>query len=280
MSANDASNLTGNPWLAEVYAKDPWEAVILINPATAERKGLRDGEAIIVESRYGRLEGRLRVSELFHPDAVGVGGSYGLGTLQSNPLNRLGPNFNALLSLDDKTFDAVSGGQDTAPAVKVYRKREGPMRYGMVIDLQKCVGCNSCTLACRAEQGTPAGIHFHRVVKYETGRYPNAKMRFLPMPCMHCQDPPCLKVCPTGATSQSTQGLVRIDHDRCIGCRACLMACPYDSRQFLWEIGNYYGGQLPTPYERVKQKQFDQGTVVKCDFCERRLSERKEARLC
>lgn len=120
--ANDAGNLTGNPWLAEVYDKDPWESVILVNPATAERKNLRDGAAVVVESRYGRIEGRLRTSELFHPDAVGVGGSYGLGTCQSNPLNRLGPNFNALLSLDPKTYDGVSAGQDTAPAVKIYLK--------------------------------------------------------------------------------------------------------------------------------------------------------------
>ena len=120
--ANDAGNLTGNPWLAEIYAKDPWESVILLNPATASKKRLKDGEIVVVESRYGRIEGRLRVSELFHPDTVGIGGSYGLGTCQSNPLNRLGPNFNALLSIDPKTFDAVSAGQDTAPAVKIYRK--------------------------------------------------------------------------------------------------------------------------------------------------------------
>jgi len=145
------------------------------------------------------------------------------------------------------------------------------MRYGMVIDLQKCVGCNSCTVACRAEQGTPAGVHFHRVVKYESGRYPNAKMRFLPMPCMHCQDPPCLKVCPTGATYKRDDGPILIDHARCIGCRACMLACPYDSRQFLWDIRNYFAGQLATPFEQVKQKGFDKGTVVKCNFCVQRL---------
>jgi hypothetical protein len=78
-----------------------------------------------VESRYGRTEGRLRVSELFHPDAVGIGGSYGLGTCQSNPLNRIGPNFNALLSVDSVTLDGVSAGQDVTPAVKVYRKAGG-----------------------------------------------------------------------------------------------------------------------------------------------------------
>ena len=61
------------------------------------------------------------------------------------------------------------------------------------------IACNSCTVACRAEQGTPAEVHFHKVMKYEAGKYPNAKMQFLPMPCMHCQDPPCQKVCPTGA---------------------------------------------------------------------------------
>ena len=77
---------------------------------------------VIVESRYGKIEGRVRVSELFHPDAVGISGNYGLGTLHSNPLNRIGPNFNTLLSLDEKTFDGVSGGQDSAPRVKLYKK--------------------------------------------------------------------------------------------------------------------------------------------------------------
>jgi len=119
---NDAGNLTANPWLAEIYAKDPWESVIMINTVTAGKKGLKDADQVVVESRYGKIEGRVRISELMHPDAVGVGGSYGLGTKQSNPLNRLGPNFNALLSIDAKTFDQVSGGQDTAPAVRLYKK--------------------------------------------------------------------------------------------------------------------------------------------------------------
>jgi len=150
------------------------------------------------------------------------------------------------------------------------------MRYGMVIDLQKCTGCNSCTVACRAEKGTPAGVHFHKVMKYETGKYPNAKMKFLPMPCMHCQDPPCLKVCPTAATYIHPDGLVLVDEKICIGCRACMVACPYESRQFLWEIRNYYPGSPPTPYEKVKQKGFEKGTVVKCDFCLERIEEGKD----
>ena len=147
------------------------------------------------------------------------------------------------------------------------------MRYGMVIDLQKCTGCNSFTVACRAEQGTPADVHFHKVIKCEAGKYPNAKMNFLPMPCMHCQDPPCQKVCPTGATFIHPDGLVLIDPAKCIGCRACMVACPYESRQFLWEIKNYFLGSLPTPYEKIKQKGFEKGTVVKCNFCLHRLED-------
>jgi anaerobic selenocysteine-containing dehydrogenase len=123
--ANDAGNLTGNPWLAEIYTKDPWEANVLLNPITAARKGFMEGDAVVVASRYGKLEGRIRVSELFHPDTAGIAGSYGLGTMQSNPLNRVGPCFNNLLSIDDHTFDGVSGGQDTAPAVKIYKKEVG-----------------------------------------------------------------------------------------------------------------------------------------------------------
>lgn len=147
------------------------------------------------------------------------------------------------------------------------------MRYGMVIDLLMCVGCNSCTVACRAEHGTPAGIRYHRVKKYEVGKYPSARMKFLPMPCMHCQEPPCLKVCPTGATYKRDDGLVLIDSEKCMGCRYCVLACPYDSRQFLRAIDNYYAGGTPTPYEMLKQKDFEKGTVVKCDFCADRLAE-------
>jgi len=145
----------------------------------------------------------------------------------------------------------------------------------MVIDLQRCIGCNSCTVACRAEHGTPAGIHYHRVEKYEIGKYPSARMKFLPIPCMHCQDPPCLKVCPTGATYQREDGLVLIDDDKCMGCRYCVLACPYENRQFLSAINGYFEGHNPTPYEMLKHEDFEKGTVVKCDFCADRLAEGK-----
>ena len=147
------------------------------------------------------------------------------------------------------------------------------MRYGMVIDLLRCIGCNSCTVACRAEHGTPAGIEYNRVKKYEVGKYPAAKMKFLPMPCMHCQEPACLKVCPTGATHKRDDGLVLVDDKKCIGCRYCVLACPYESRQFLDVIQSYYYGNNPTPYEMLKQKDFEKGVVVKCDFCADRLAE-------
>jgi Fe-S-cluster-containing dehydrogenase component len=145
------------------------------------------------------------------------------------------------------------------------------MRYGMVIDLKRCVGCNSCTIACRAEKGTPAGIFYNRVEKYEVGKYPAARMEFRPIPCMHCQEPACLSVCPTGATYKRDDGIVLIDHNKCMGCRYCILACPYNVRQSLSSIDNYYGPAGETPYESVKRPGFDMGTAVKCDFCVDRL---------
>ncbi len=147
------------------------------------------------------------------------------------------------------------------------------MRYGMVIDLKRCVGCNSCSIACRAEKGTPAVIRYHRLEKYVVGKYPMAKMQFLPMPCMHCKNPPCLEVCPTGATYKREDGLVLIDHNKCIGCRYCVLACPYEARSSLKSIENYYGPNTVTPFETVKHTDLDKGTAVKCDFCAPRLAE-------
>lgn len=145
------------------------------------------------------------------------------------------------------------------------------MRLGMVIDLLKCVGCNACTVSCRAENGTPAGISFHRIKKYEVGAYPDARMKFLPLPCMHCQNAPCQKVCPTGATYRETDGRVLVDYDKCLGCRACMVACPYESRQFVWKLSSYYEDCGPTPFEREKFKRFTEGTAVKCNFCGDRI---------
>jgi len=147
------------------------------------------------------------------------------------------------------------------------------MRYGMVIDLKRCVGCNACTLACRAQNGTPTGIHYHRVEKHEVGKYPAARMEFRPIPCMHCQEPACLKVCPTGATYKRDDGVVLIDQNKCMGCRYCILACPYDVRRSVMRTESYFDHDLVTPYEEKKRRNLDKGTAVKCTFCVDRLDE-------
>lgn len=141
------------------------------------------------------------------------------------------------------------------------------MRYGMVIDLRRCVGCNACTLACRAKNGTPPGIRYNRVEKHEVGRYPAARMEFRPIPCMHCREPACLEVCPTGATYRRDDGIVLVDRAKCMGCRYCVLACPFEARQSLARIDSYFGPDLSTPFEKAKRASLNKGTAVKCDFC-------------
>jgi anaerobic selenocysteine-containing dehydrogenase len=119
--ANDGNSVLGNPWLAEIHKMDPTDGAVCINPVAAERKGLKEGDWVRVESRYGKVEGRVHVSSLFHPDAVGISGCYGPKTIHSNPLISKGPHFNALLSIDERTLD-VTAGIDIAPRVKVYKK--------------------------------------------------------------------------------------------------------------------------------------------------------------
>lgn len=123
--AHDPDNVGGNPWLAELSEKDPFDGAIFLNSETARRKGLNDGDRVVIESRYGTTRGIVRTTELIHPDAVGIPGSHGLGTIQSNPLNREGTNINLLYSLDEKTIDAVSGGLELSPRVKL-QKTERP----------------------------------------------------------------------------------------------------------------------------------------------------------
>ena len=140
-------------------------------------------------------------------------------------------------------------------------------RYGMVMDLNWCVGWYSCAAACKSEHATTQGIWWNKVMAQEIGEYPSAQLTYLPMACMQCDNAPCLKVCPTGATYKNSDGLIEIDSSKCIGCRYCMAACPYAARSFYQSGGTYYPGQPTTNFETAEAAQHVDGTVEKCNFC-------------
>jgi dimethyl sulfoxide reductase iron-sulfur subunit len=148
------------------------------------------------------------------------------------------------------------------------------MRYGMVINLQRCIGCDACTVACKEHNGTGPGIFWRKVIKLEAGTYPNAHYSFLPLLCNQCDDPACANVCPVKATVKLDNGIVAVDVDKCIGCRYCMIACPYDVRQFeTTDSAEYFPGKGLTPFEELMKSKHQAGTVSKCDFCQDRLEQ-------
>ncbi len=144
------------------------------------------------------------------------------------------------------------------------------MRLGWVIDLKMCIGCNTCVLACKSEKGTPPGIFYNKVLEKEEGTFPAARRIFIPTRCMNCEDAPCLNVCPTGATHRDGRGIVQIEAEKCSGCRACMVACPYDARSIWDGKTSYYPGSI-TPYEKEKYANHVVGAAQKCDYCVERL---------
>jgi len=167
----------------------------------------------------------------------------------------------------------------------------------MVIDLDKCVACQACSIACRFENNTPVvppdqakrgrAIRWNDVfpLPVETeGQYPNTKERYITRPCMHCENPPCIKVCPVGATYQDEEGIVHQNYARCIGCRLCTVGCPYTVRYFNWSAPEWVSplsehlnpdrvegsGVLEGPSIRPR------GVVEKCTYCIHRLKKAHE----
>ena len=147
-------------------------------------------------------------------------------------------------------------------------------RWGMVIDKQKCVGCWSCTIACKQEHFLPRGVLWNRVLITEKGKYPSVQKVMYPVLCNHCKEAACVDVCPTGASMKREDGIVIIDHDKCTGCRACVVACPYQQRTFYDEKDSeHFAGHDPTPFEMIGKERhpLQKGTVVKCNFCLERV---------
>jgi Fe-S-cluster-containing dehydrogenase component len=159
-------------------------------------------------------------------------------------------------------------------------------RWGMVIDLDRCTACQGCVTACHQENNVPpsdpALAGEHRSIRWidmmplAEGEYPNATLSVLPVMCQHCERPPCIKVCPVGATFFSeSEGIVGQVYARCIGCRYCTNACPYTVRQFNW-----YEPRVPETYREgvnpdvsVRSK----GVVEKCTLCNHRLLAARDA---
>jgi Fe-S-cluster-containing dehydrogenase component len=155
-------------------------------------------------------------------------------------------------------------------------------RYGMVIDLKRCYGCYSCVMACKQANRTPPGVFWSRVLRGEMGAFPNSVRQALPVLCMHCEEPYCMKVCPTGATYQTEDKIVRVDKDKCIGCKYCMMACPYGARYSVREWKSYFPEGLPlSDYEEQCKQVWEEkrgvGVATKCDFCIDRRAEGREA---
>ena len=171
--------------------------------------------------------------------------------------------------------------------------------YSMVIDLHKCVGCGGCDLACKSENNVPVGFHWSNHILETTGSFPNTRFRYVPTLCNHCDDAPCVAHCPTNAMYKDENGLTLHDTGKCIGCRACQLACPYDCIYFNDVVPHrapgdderelvaggtsspketidksgqplpYYNPDRARTYAGVRPK----GVVEKCSFCDHRLQD-------
>lgn len=147
-------------------------------------------------------------------------------------------------------------------------------KYAMVIDTKRCFGCQTCAVACKEANNLPIDVRWNHIVTTGStntdcggGAFPEVDMTFIPLSCQHCENAPCVEVCPTGASYQTEDGVVLINSEECIGCKACIAACPYDVRTYM-EQPEYY---LDFSTGDGMEPEHLAGTVSKCNFCYQRI---------
>lgn len=174
-------------------------------------------------------------------------------------------------------------------------------KYGMAIDLHKCAGCGACVIACKNENNVPEDLFWANYIYKTQGTFPNVRYEFIPTLCNHCENAPCVKACPVQAMYKDKDGLTLNDPDKCIGCKACIIACPYGVISFnkkvphqFWrndeaaieggtatakEVVDRTGEQIPY-YNPDRAKTYagirPKGIVEKCTLCDHRIKEGKE----
>lgn len=155
-------------------------------------------------------------------------------------------------------------------------------RYGFAIDVKRCMGCLTCTVACKSANNLPTGVWWNRMFTEggnaqdaPAGVYPDVSREYITMACQHCENPACTRVCPVGATYKDADtGAVRQDYDKCIGCRMCMAACPYTGvRSFNWEEPSY---PYDLPVGDLDAPKHQKHAVEKCTMCWHRLAKGEE----
>jgi molybdopterin-containing oxidoreductase family iron-sulfur binding subunit len=173
--------------------------------------------------------------------------------------------------------------KDAKPFAEEHIEKTG-RRWAMVVDLDRCTGCQACVIACQAENNVPTvgeseaaygrWMHWMRIERYWEGEYPNVKARFMPVFCQQCGEAPCEPVCPVFATYHNEEGLNAQIYNRCIGTRFCGSACPYKVRTFNW-----FDPEFPEPLAEQLNPDVTartRGIMEKCTFCIQRIRRAEE----
>ncbi len=198
------------------------------------------------------------VVELTRSDVIKIGIA-AAGSIIAAPLLTTGP-LSPFAGLKQQQLEGGETGGHGAVT--------GEHHWGMVINLDTCIGCEYCMRACSAVNDVKPDKAWNIVVQERTS---GGSTFYLSRPCLHCQNAPCVEVCPVKATYHREDGLVVMDYDRCIGCRYCQVACPYDARKFNWETREEGDNPYVPAWGTPEVPRRPRGVVEKCTFCIHRI---------